>query len=123
MVQSEPLLDHIKSTISDLQSVKHIGSKKYNKPHICVILENVVGIEKCHKELVKVYKSSKDGLYTVRIHKLHHKHISSNTQYVELLSKKHQDRSKKLLNVFLGTADKFNRLCDLQALDVGTKYS
>ena len=70
-----------------------------------------------------MYKNSKEGLYTIRIHKLHQKHISSNSQYVEILSKKHPDKTKKVINIFLGTADKLNRLIDLGAIDVGTKYT
>ena len=85
---------------------------------ICPDTYNVVDLNKL---LVTMYKSTNESnlKYDVHVQKLFAKHIKPEEQ-ATLLSKKHPNaKQKRVLNIYIGTANRLLKLQKLKAFDIG----
>ena len=110
-----------------MQSEKGIGCKRYNEPHIVIIVPDVSKVESVYKQLLKKYKklsgkSEHDSQYDIRISKLWGKHLKP-SDYESILESKHQNRkTKKVINIHLGAPSRLNILANTRALKIDMNY-
>lgn len=121
------ILDKCDQFVQDLMKEKGIGCKKYNEPHLIIVVPGIEQVEKFYKQLLKKYKkfSGKqysDAAYDIRISKLWGKHLKP-TDYEGILEKKHDNRKvKKVLNIYLGAPSRLNILANQKVLKIDQNY-
>ena len=110
----------VATLLNELQNEDKQGTKRYNVPSILILCPDTYNVVDINKLLVEKYKDLSGtnpnpektfGLkYDVHISKLFAKHIKPEEQ-VELLSRKHPNaKSKRVLNVYVGTANRLLKL-------------
>ena len=92
--------------IDELLVTKHLGVKKFNKPHFVIVTSDSKYVEEYAKQLLKKVKKysgkqEHDQKYDIRISRLNQNHIK---ECGVMLSKKHPNReNKKVLNIYIST--------------------